>query len=224
MQQDVPAQDSERISYASDAILALLEDLKYISHLETIEEGVIFEAVHSICEIWGIYASNCLQQLTFICIFAGCLETLDKLFQFRRAFHRIASREAHDSSTVVVTWVDVILAKLGETMQHVVCHGTTSNQCKQGSENNHNGVLARHKEEAALSAALQLPGRCLVIMRVLVIDFLHLPRSESWSETVGMIASEYASPAATRLVICLLYAGTVLGLPVGQGMDWPYDE
>lgn len=84
----------------------------------------------------------------------GRFDTLNKLFDFRRVFHRLASREAHDSSTAVVSWVDLILARLGEAVQRVVDHGTTS---KLLSRSPHR-MLSEHQGEGALKAALQLPG------------------------------------------------------------------
>ena len=91
----------------------------------------------------------------------GHYKSIEKLFQFRQVFHRIARREARDRTAMIVSWVDVILAKLGETIPYVVGYSATGNASELAAHES-GRVLIAYREESALRAALQLPGRHLI--------------------------------------------------------------
>jgi len=80
---------------------------------------------------------------------------LTLLFRYRKIFHGIASRALSPgmTSAAVVSWVDVILAKLGETIV-VVAAGFHA----EGLPRSMPPMLHHQREEDSLWAASQLPG------------------------------------------------------------------
>lgn len=79
------------------------------------------------------------------------------LFDYRRIFHRLAARDLmHSAPAVVVCWVDVILAKLGDAI-FVIASRRPDSSLPVPEEPSFVS-LEKQKEGAALRAATQLPG------------------------------------------------------------------
>ena len=78
------------------------------------------------------------------------------LFQFRAVFHRIASYNAQGGHTsVVVSWVDVILAKLGHAI--TLATGALFDVVPIAQDEPHS--VRAQREDDMLRAAVQLPGK-----------------------------------------------------------------
>ncbi|KAL4243562.1 hypothetical protein ABKN59_001107 [Abortiporus biennis] len=132
--------------------------------------------------------------LTSHSIFFTVVQTtfMDKLFRYRAIFHRIASRDnyTHGGSATIICWVDVILVKLA--------HITTSifSPATDNSRSQINNPLDEHRDELRLHAMAQLPHK--------------------WPDIPTVVSSDYASPAAIRLSVRLLYAVLILGSQTGN--------
>ncbi|OCH96529.1 hypothetical protein OBBRIDRAFT_8420 [Obba rivulosa] len=108
------------------------------------------------------------------------------LFEFRQIFHVIASRSvAPGGASLVVCWVDVVLVKLSDAVV-VIAGGIESTTGEPELV-----TLRRQREEDMLRAAIQLP--------------------ETWRGVATMISSRYASPAAKRLGLRILFGAYILG-------------
>ncbi|CDO72363.1 hypothetical protein BN946_scf184977.g60 [Trametes cinnabarina] len=113
--------------------------------------------------------------------------TLILLLEFRVLFRNIASRHvAASSAGVTICWVDVVLARLG---QSIVCAAGMFGDVKSEDANQPEALRAQ-KEDDMLRAAIQLPGK--------------------WRDVVGVIGSKYASPAAARLASTLAWGVYVM--------------
>ena len=78
------------------------------------------------------------------------------LFQFRAVFHRIAAYNAGGGYTsVVVSWVDVILAKLGHAITFAT--GAIFDVLPIAQDEPHS--VRTQREDDMLRAAVQLPGK-----------------------------------------------------------------
>ena len=79
---------------------------------------------------------------------------LQRLFQFRRIFHSLATTLDHSNDIVaVVCWVDHLFAKLGDVILASLDDGGLSVQ-DPGSVLH---TITKHRQESALHAASQLP-------------------------------------------------------------------
>ncbi|KAG9314489.1 hypothetical protein JVU11DRAFT_5286 [Chiua virens] len=109
---------------------------------------------------------------------------LHLLFQYRRLFRVIATRDFKPNSTplAVICWVDVVLAKLGDVVAFIAA-GLDSDQSLPES-------LKGQREEDNLRAAIQLP--------------------DNWDMLPSMLLSERASLAAKRLSIRLILGRYIL--------------
>lgn len=115
----------------------------------------------------------------------------------------------------MVCWVDIIFARLADVVLLVLQD--------RGSKDNSESVfqtIAKHRSEAGLHAAAQLPRTFSVLPCGMkqTVDPRAIP--DSWEDTVEMMSSEYASPAATRLVIRLLYVAYVAAPSCGAVPPW----
>jgi len=75
------------------------------------------------------------------------------MFQYRRLFHAIAIQELRSVTAVptVISWVDVILAKLGDVTS---CVASAMHDRYDGLSD----ALRKRREEDNIRAAAQLPG------------------------------------------------------------------
>ncbi|TFY83782.1 hypothetical protein EWM64_g248 [Hericium alpestre] len=129
-------------------------------------------------------------------MFAVSTDFLTKLFGFRQRFHVVAANELASSKTVtiLVCWVDVILAKIGEAATAIASGWSADpSPCSDMFDS-----LARQREGDALRAAAQLP--------------------HAWEKVPMLLLSESASPAAVRLALCLAFAAYIVR-PQLIGMD-----
>ncbi len=130
---------------------------------------------------------------------------LSLLFAFRTLFRAIAASSTDDrNASVIVCWADIIIVKLGQAITIIAGSYfdiSSSDQVYPES------VLVR-REDDMLRAAVQLPGEYL-LQAVYLIDFLPL-MSEKWSDIVHAVTSDYVSPAAYRLCLCLLFGTFVM--------------
>ncbi|OAX44755.1 hypothetical protein K503DRAFT_3167 [Rhizopogon vinicolor AM-OR11-026] len=112
---------------------------------------------------------------------------LKLMFQYRRLFHAIAIQElgAVAPVPIVISWVDAILAKLGDVASRVA-----SAMHDRYYNDDIPEALRKRREEDNLRAAAQLPDR--------------------WDSIPSILTSEKASPAAKRLAIRLLVSLYVL--------------
>ncbi|OJA10801.1 hypothetical protein AZE42_00303 [Rhizopogon vesiculosus] len=123
---------------------------------------------------------------------------LNLMFQYRRLFHAIAIQELGTVAPVpiVVSWVDAILARLGDVASRVACamhDGYPNDDIPE--------ALRKRREEDNLRAAAQLPGA-------------------RWDSIPLTLTSEKASPAAKRLAIRLLVSLYVLQPQlIGRSLD-----
>ncbi|KAJ3554696.1 hypothetical protein NM688_g2967 [Phlebia brevispora] len=116
------------------------------------------------------------------------VECLQRLFLLRQIFHAIAARDSQNGGTKysIVCWVDIILSRLGDVVMAIVAQGANDLRYETATCN----AFSKHKEEISLYAALQLP--------------------HNWADTLAVISSEFASPAASRLAVRLAFAAYVL--------------
>ncbi|TFK94334.1 hypothetical protein K466DRAFT_657861 [Polyporus arcularius HHB13444] len=130
---------------------------------------------------------------------------LSLLFAFRTLFRAIAASSTDDrNASVIVCWADIIIVKLGQAITIIAGSYfdiSTSDQVYPES------VLVQ-REDDMLRAAVQLPGKYL-LQAVYLVDFLPL-MSEKWSDIVHAVTSDYLSPAAYRLCLCLLFGTFVM--------------
>ncbi|KAI9057102.1 hypothetical protein FKP32DRAFT_1396611 [Trametes sanguinea] len=113
--------------------------------------------------------------------------TLTLLLEYRAVFREIASRSLQASSTAVaVCWVDVILAKLGQSI--ITAAGLFYDVTR--SDKGQPEALRTQKQEDMLRAAIQLPAK--------------------WPEIVEVLGSSHASPAAVRLASALAWGVYVM--------------
>ncbi|KAI0094728.1 hypothetical protein BDY19DRAFT_39080 [Irpex rosettiformis] len=148
--------------------------------------------VHVYVPFMRIYSLNFVDAL-------GRIPVLEKLLIFRRIFHRLAAEEAVGKSTAVICWVDRILAKLGQVVHQSINFTFEKTPLTSTSFLNavscHLSTLGEHRGDTSLRAALQLPHT--------------LP------QIVSTIESEYASMAAIRLTVRIMFSMTMLQCPVG---------
>ena len=150
------------------------------------------------------------------------VRSFDRLLRLRAVFHAIARRETASTSPVIC-WVDLVLARCGEAALALASTRSTAAPLVSTPLQ----TLAEHKERMSLYAALQLPGKHRTLLsRPPHSIFQGL--TEQWSDIVDMIASDYASPAAIRLAIRLVFAVYVLpldlrGLSGAPDRLWPVD-
>ena len=79
---------------------------------------------------------------------------LQKLFQYRKIFHGLASQGVNTTNVfTVISWVDIILARLGDAIVYIGsgCHEDSLLQSMPQA-------LRRQRDEDNLYAAAQLPG------------------------------------------------------------------
>ncbi|KAI0936199.1 hypothetical protein AcV5_004396 [Taiwanofungus camphoratus] len=172
---------------------------------DTTSHDVIQNASSSILFFlnYAISSSNaCGDELEDIQIaIAGLVHSsfISLLFDYRRIFHRLAARDLmHSAPAVVVCWVDVILAKLGDAI-FVIASRRPDSSLPVPEEPSFVS-LEKQKEGAALRAATQLP--------------------EKWNSIPNVIAAEHASPAARRLALHLVFGVYVVGPQLGNGDPW----
>ncbi|RDX56001.1 hypothetical protein OH76DRAFT_587645 [Lentinus brumalis] len=112
---------------------------------------------------------------------------LSLLFAFRTLFRAIAASSTDDrNASVIVCWADIIIVKLGQAITIIAGSYfdiSSSDQVYPES------VLVQ-REDDMLRAAVQLP--------------------EKWSDIVHAVTSDYVSPAAYRLCLCLLFGTFVM--------------
>jgi|SRR6267154_632319 len=89
------------------------------------------------------------------CLFPVRSSFLNLLFQYRRLFHAIAVQELKSISAVpiVISWVDAVLAKLGDVASCVA-----SAMHDRYLNDDLPEALRKRREEDNLRAASQLPG------------------------------------------------------------------
>ncbi|KAI0068407.1 hypothetical protein BV25DRAFT_1987190 [Artomyces pyxidatus] len=161
----------EQIAGASGALLRLLEAI-LTSSTDEMNPGLI-----------ELFAQ--MTHEAFLC----------RLFEYRRAFQFIASRDISPGTapSAIVCWVDLILTKLGEAT--VVIAGGSGDR---SDDTLAVASLAKQKENDSLLAATQLPN--------------------DWRAVPGLLASDRASPAVLRLALRLTFAAYIL-LPQLKGED-----
>lgn len=77
---------------------------------------------------------------------------MNLLFTYREAFREIASKSSHGTHATIITWVDVILAKLGDVAMAVaVGFSLPAVSLPEG--------IRQHIQEDILRAAAQLPRK-----------------------------------------------------------------
>ncbi|KAI0348656.1 hypothetical protein BDW22DRAFT_114729 [Trametopsis cervina] len=88
-------------------------------------------------------------------------EVLERLFELRRVFHAIASREVQKRNAAVVCWVDDLLARLGEAVRRFIEIIDTRSASPRTIEQPLS-TLQTWREDLALRAAAQLPREWLL--------------------------------------------------------------
>ncbi|KDQ63765.1 hypothetical protein JAAARDRAFT_189303 [Jaapia argillacea MUCL 33604] len=125
------------------------------------------------------------------------------LFEYRRIFRSLAATNLASrgtASSVVVCWVDLIIAKLAEAIL-LLSGGLEYPDFAAGG-------LNQRRESNGIRAASQLPGS--VTPYGSHTAYLE-PFSESWADIIPLIASTLASPAAIRLALYLVFGVYVMG-------------
>jgi hypothetical protein len=135
-----------------------------------------------------------------------------KLFDLRRIFLGIASRALNRGagSSTVVSWVDVVLAKLGDAV--MVSSTGFHRECLLASIPQ---TLKRKRDEDGLWAASQLPGMFNWSRRWL--DSVSL---DKWQLVPSVLSSDHASPAAKRLALRLTFAVYIMGPEFTEYDPW----
>lgn len=146
--------------------------------------------------------------------FAVQIRFFTRLLDIRDAVHCIASRQLYSSKASVVCWVDVVLTKMGNLISIIVTEASETASTLDAPS------LAELRIEQSLQAAIQMPCECACNVQ-LSRRADHVSRPATWDAIPGFIASDYASPAATRLALNLLYAVYILGRMSSAGDDWP---
>ena len=80
---------------------------------------------------------------------------MQKLFELRRVFHKIAAGQSacRQQTAMIICWVDVLLAKLGDAALVMTRIFAGLDERENVSE-----VFEIHRRQLSLYAALQLPG------------------------------------------------------------------
>ncbi|TFK57310.1 hypothetical protein OE88DRAFT_118956 [Heliocybe sulcata] len=112
---------------------------------------------------------------------------LMSLFDYRQLFYRIASQECprDTAPSVIICWVDVILARLGEVVCVLAAEAPVLDDNSAISAS-----LKKQYEDDSLRAAAQLP--------------------EKWLDVLQLMASDHASSASIRLAIRLTFGVKVI--------------
>jgi len=119
------------------------------------------------------------------------------LFEYRTVFRTVAARQVPFgySSSPVICWVDVVLARISALVDHPDCVFP------------HLPSLQKQREDDTLRAATQLPGLQSLFRGNLALCDSY---TASWLEAAGWFASEDGSPAACRMSLRLTFVVYVL--------------
>lgn len=123
-----------------------------------------------------------------------------------------ATFEHPEDTVAVVCWVDHVIAKLGDVT--LVLLRSVSARAESVEDALH--TILKHRDESALHAASQLPREWFIME----IARSHMCPTDSLEDTLTLVGSEHASPAAIRLALRLLYAVYVIGPQLGSGSPW----
>ncbi|KAK0465431.1 uncharacterized protein EV420DRAFT_959004 [Desarmillaria tabescens] len=118
---------------------------------------------------------------------------LRTLFSHRTVFHRFAVSSVLRSTSTIVCWVDVLLAKLADAIVMVAGDGS------QLSDIQHSEEWHLQREEDNLRAASQLPSQ--------------------WDSVKHFITSKQVSPAARRLALRLTFGVCIILPSLGDKND-----
>lgn len=135
------------------------------------------------------------------------VDFLSVLFEYRQVFYGIAAQSASttNSSTILVCWVDVVLAKLSLLSLNVA----------SGLSPKLHGALTDYRERDCVQAATQLPGILFSYGFGIQLNF-----SDNWQSVISVVGSSKTSPAAKRLALRLVYAAYVLGPQLRGEYPW----
>ncbi|KAG7099352.1 hypothetical protein E1B28_001208 [Marasmius oreades] len=125
---------------------------------------------------------------------------LSILFGHRKIFRRIATQQLlpmADNASMVVCWVDNLLAKLSEITSLMAGGLVRSTQSETT-------FLTRRREHDTLVAATQLP--------------------DDWSSVASVLDAPHSSPAARRLALRLLFAAFMVGPWLSGSDPWSDPE
>lgn len=92
----------------------------------------------------------------FSLLFTGHIQVLEKLFDLRMGFRQLAVRQSAGRNTIVVSWADTILAKIGEAAHYMVQNNGTPIEAQDGAGFSA-FTLKNHRAGCMLRAAVQLP-------------------------------------------------------------------
>ncbi|KAK0208610.1 hypothetical protein DFS33DRAFT_1380120 [Desarmillaria ectypa] len=166
----------EVIAHASNIILRFLDEIKSCQK-DIRETYPHLTLVRKLAHIHGVFGDKVFPvQPSFLCT----------LFSHRTIFHHIALSSAVHPISTIVCWVDVLLAKLADTIAMVAGDG------RQLSDIQHSDEWHLQREEDNLRAASQLPSQ--------------------WDSVKRVITSKQVSPAARRLALRLIF-GVCIILP-----------
>lgn len=134
------------------------------------------------------------------------------LFGYRTKIYDIAARNAN-GQTLIVCWVDVILAKLGQAII-----ATAGSLCGVvHSYRTQPSTILAQKDNSILRAAAQLPGGHDKRPPENIHSHAYWP-AESWSNVAGVLCSDHHSPAAVRLATSLIFGVNVMFPRVAENM------
>ena len=139
----------------------------------------------------------------------GTLFFLQRLLDFRK--HIRLGERAAGAQTVVVTWIDIVLAKLG-----LLATPLAVNLAAYDPENEPEWIRLR-REDDNIRAATQLPG----INHTLSSDSCRKSSSDSWNSIVAVIGSSDFSPAARRLATSLNFIAYTMVGQLTSDKAWP---
>lgn len=143
--------------------------------------------------------------------FSGTLFFLQRLLDIRKCA-RLAE-QVPGSNTLVITWMDVVLAKLS-ILATPVAVGLAAYDVEKEAE-----WIQLRREDDTIRAATQLPG---TFTNLRFNSYLTLQSSpDSWKAIVAVMGSSSFSPAARRLATSLCFTAYILVKQITSDKVWP---
>jgi hypothetical protein len=139
---------------------------------------------------------------------SGTLFFLQRLLDFRKCA-RLAE-QVLGSNALVITWIDVVLAKLS-ILATPIAVGLAAYDLEKEAE----WILLR-REDDSIRAATQLPGT----FTNLLFDSYHT-FPDSWKAIVAVMETSSFSPAARRLATSLCFTAYILVKQITSDRSWP---
>ncbi|KZT30372.1 hypothetical protein NEOLEDRAFT_1237648 [Neolentinus lepideus HHB14362 ss-1] len=175
------------VSSCSGVILGFLESILLCPEKQDFPNTVDLLYLRAFQQSWSLGVP-----VMFLRIVSVQEEFLSSLFDYKKVFYKLASQDCprEAAPSIVICWVDVILAKLGEAICILAAEAPIPDDYPAIPTS-----LKKQQEDDSLRAAAQLP--------------------ENWSDVLQFMASDHASSASVRLSIHLTFGAKIIGSRLG---------